>query len=337
MKTNDTKWIRELGVCVSVLFLTTDFLSAGIVDNTEPTNWVNGMTYGSVTVSNGASGLVSVSFKEQNPNSPSAATGVEVVAGGDPAGSPFAGNYFAAGVSHIAFEIRANVVTNAKVFAVLNGGSSGLTWTKPLTPPSTVGVWVTNIVSVGSMDGWKYASAPDAVQLWSNDIRNVQFVGVKLIPAGIGAQTFEIRSFILVGPDFASAPALLVLIGDALKERFGVRSISLLTAEQKAQDLDKDGVTDLDEILTGTNPDNPNSVFAAEIVGVSAQGVKIRWPCVEGNVYTVSRTSDLVAKTGFEALMQGYRLTATSTGYMEFTDTTTETDGGPYFYRIVKE
>ena len=180
---------------------------------------------------------------------------------------------------------------------------------------------------------------PGIVRLaWApeHDIRDVRFVGVRLKPCGYGAQTLTVDSLILVGADFASAPALLVYLGDALEARFGVRALSSLTTAQKALDTDGDGMTDLDEILTGTNPDNVNSIFAAQVVGASAAGVTIRWPCLEGAVYTVSRTSNLIAGT-FIALSNGYRLTATSTGYMEFVDTTAQADGGPYFYRIVKE
>jgi hypothetical protein len=186
------------------------------------------------------------------------------------------------------------------------------------------------------MDGWDNGGAPNAATLWSNDVRAVKFAGVRLMQRGTNAQLYDVGSFILVGPNFASAPALLVSIGDALKARFGVRSIGLLTAEQKAQDADKDGMTDLDEILTGTNPNDANSVFAAKVVETSAAGVTIRWPCVEGSVYTVSRTSDLVAGS-FAALPLAYHLTATSSGYMTFTDGTAKVDGGPYFYRVVKE
>jgi hypothetical protein len=185
------------------------------------------------------------------------------------------------------------------------------------------------------MDGWD-SGVPVTAEMWSNDIRHVTFAGVRLIPIGTAAQKFDICSFILVGSDFASAPALLVSLGDAYRARFGIRDFASLTAAQRVVDADGDGITDVGEILTGTNPDDPNSVFAAQVVAVTAEGVTIKWPSVEGAVYTVARTPDLVGGS-FSALVQGYRLTAKSTGFMEFTDTTAKLGSGPYFYRVVKE
>jgi hypothetical protein len=164
----------------------------------------------------------------------------------------------------------------------------------------------------------------------------VSYVGLLIERSGFANQIVTVDSFILAGTGFITPPANLLSFGDALEARFGVRSYGDLTAAQKAQDADKDGMTDVDEILAGTNPDNKNSVFAATVVSTSSSGVTIRWPCVNGGVYTVSRSRDLVSGT-FSALADGYRLTASQDGYMEYTDRAVQANGGPYFYRIVRE
>jgi hypothetical protein len=333
--------LGTLAACTSALFLAVSTIHADIVENTESTNWTRELAFGSVTVSNVGGGKVSVTFGGQDPSQPPSFTSVDLVSGGDGSGTPFAGDYVAAGISNIAFKIMAETGTGIIMRVVLNGGYSGLTWSRVVSFPETPGMWVTNIVAVGStMQGWSDGRSANAVPkasvLWTNDIRNVRYVGVRLTVGDTNAQACIVDSFVLVGPNFASAPAYLVNLGDALEARFGVRTYSALTVAQKALDTDKDGMTDVNEILTGTNPDDRNSIFAAQVVASKAQGITIRWPSVEGGVYTVSRTSDLVAGV-FTTIPQGYRLTATSSGYMEFTDTTANSDGGPYFYRVVKE
>jgi hypothetical protein len=309
-----------------------------IVENTESPSWSGTNKFGSVTVTNLGSGQVIVSFGKQSPT-PSY-TAVDIVSGGDASGTPFAGDYSAAGISDVVFRIRADTSTSGLIRATLTGGYSGLTWIKQVPRPPAVGIWVTNIVSVCTKQGWScgISDGPDfdTSAVWSNDIRSVRFAGVRLSAGSTNAESYTIDTFILVGPNFASAPAHLVFLGDALEARFGVRTYGALTTAQKALDADGDGMTDINEILTGTNPDDRNSIFAAQVVASKAKGITICWPAVEGGVYTVSRTSDLI-KGVFTAVPQGYRLTATSTGYMEFTDTTVGSDGGPYFYRVTKE
>lgn len=330
--------VHTLGAAIAAM-ASLSVVASGVVENTEPGTWTGAAQYGSVTVSNAGSGMVVVSFGAQDTSMPPAATAVDVVTGGDPSASPFAGNYVTSGVSNLVFKFKAQTSTNASVSVVLYGGWSGVTWTKQLPPPVGVGVLSTCSVSVASMDGWGNGISSPAVNhamVWSNDIRNVKYVGVRLLPRSPDAMSFLVDSFILVGSSFASAPGLLVSLGDTLQARFGVRSYSELTAAQKALDSDGDGMTDVNEILTGTNPDDRGSVFAAEVVASKASGITIRWPCMEGCVYTISRASDLVAGN-FAALPAGTRLTATSSGYMEFTDVTANSEGGPYFYRIAKE
>ena len=338
-KVRGCDFLRHTLLATFVATVSVGGVAQGVAENTEPATWTGAQQYGAVSVSNAGAGMVIVSFGAQDTNQPPPTTAIDVVTGGDPSVSPFAGNYVTSGVSNIVFKFKAQTSTNVSVSAVICGGPLGMTWTKQLPSPVGVGVLTTCSVSVAAMAGWNNGiTSPlfNQVEAWSNGIRNVKYVGVRLLPRSPEAMSFVVDSFILAGASYVSSPGLLVLLGDALQSRFGVRNYSELTAAQKALDSDGDGMTDVNEILTGTNPDDRGSVFAAEVVASKAMGITIQWPCMEGCVYTVSRASDLVLGN-FVALPDGTRLTATSSGYMEFTDVTANSEGGPYFYRVTKE
>ena len=66
-------------------------------------------------------------------------------------------------------------------------------------------------------------------------------------------------------------------------------------------DEDEDGMTNLDELIAGTNPTNENSVLAVDFTAVSTNSQAIlRWPSVLDRTYTVSRSTNLPA--GFSVL-----------------------------------
>ena len=313
-------------------------MASGLNENTEPIAWTTTRTLGDFTVSAvpGSPARVIVSFPQQDPDSPPSAGLVYLVTGGDPQASPFAGDYVDAHIKNIAFKIGTSAVGNP-VRVVLKSTAFSTEWKHGVSVPQTADGWVTNAIPL-EWDGLWYRKNPGDGNAadWASALRSVNYVGIAVDRTGQASQTITVDSFILAGVGFVTPPAMLLAFGDALEARFGVRNYSDLTAAQKALDTDKDGMTDVDEILAGTNPDNKNSVFAANVVKTTAEGVTIRWSCVNGGVYTLSRTSDLVG-SAFAALPAGYRLTATQDGYMEFTDKTVKANAGPYFYRIVKE
>jgi hypothetical protein len=311
---------------------------AAVDENVEPLSWANSWSKGSVVVSNvvGSAARVAVHFPWSDPGWPPPRGTIYLVTGGSPETSPFAGDYVAGGMKHLAFKLSAN--TNVTlVSAILRSTTSGTEWKFPVQVPRTPNEWGVMTVPIEWDSRWYQNSPGDGNGgSWSQAIQSVSYVGVLVERSGFANQIVTVDSFILAGTGFITPPAHLLSFGDALEARFGVRNFKDLTASQKAQDLDGDGMKDVDEILAGTNPDNRNSVFAATVVSTTSSGVTIKWPSVSGGVYTVSRSRDLVGGV-FGALADGYRLTATQDGFMEYTDRTVQANGGPYFYRVVRE
>jgi len=95
-------------------------------------------------------------------------------------------------------------------------------------------------------------------------------------------------------------------------------------------DSDGDGVPDWAELIAGTDPDNPISVFKAstDLQPAPSGGLIIKWSSVTGKTYSIHRATDL--SQGFSALATTLSATAPQN---QFTDSTA-TNGGPYFYRI---
>lgn len=95
-------------------------------------------------------------------------------------------------------------------------------------------------------------------------------------------------------------------------------------------DADGDGVSNWAEYKAGTDARDPQSQFAFISIGTaSTGGVEIKWASVPGKVYTIQRSSELLA--GFVDLKTGEP--ASSSGLNVYHDLTA-TGVGPYFYKL---
>jgi hypothetical protein len=89
-------------------------------------------------------------------------------------------------------------------------------------------------------------------------------------------------------------------------------------------DTDGDGLTGLEEYLTGTDPTDPASVFALRASGMIAEGMVVTWPSMEGALYDLSSKSNLMAAgwtpvaTGITGLVDETSYTATVSGVSGF-------------------
>ena len=104
---------------------------------------------------------------------------------------------------------------------------------------------------------------------------------------------------------------------------FGVASVSWPGAEE---DTDGDGVTNLDELLAGTNPVDSSSLLETQVVKTPA-GVLLEWNTQAGGIYQVQVTTDV--STWFDA--GGPRLAVD-----EFDSISIVSDQGIAVYRVLR-
>ena len=100
-------------------------------------------------------------------------------------------------------------------------------------------------------------------------------------------------------------------------------------AQNGSGDADSDGVSNLEEYQAGTDPTDPQSLFAILRVGAHPQGgVEIRWSSMADKSYIVERSGNLLG--GFTPVAQNLAATPPLNTYHDVT----ATGEGPYFYRL---
>jgi hypothetical protein len=106
------------------------------------------------------------------------------------------------------------------------------------------------------------------------------------------------------------------------------------TGANPEDDADGDGVSNLDEYLAGTDPIDPDSLFAIVTVAFGPEGNTIQWSSIEGRAYRILRADTLSPDgSGFEIIQYGVAATPPLNTFLD----DSPISGGPRFYRLQLE
>lgn len=297
---------------------------------------LDGDTYGAVTYTGGSGGSITVSFAAQSETAPPAVNAGSTVADVGVSEGAFVGNYVDADVQTLKFNVTGDGHLPGSIMVILKN-SDGRTWcNENVNVSETNGVMAVNEISFDRSSGWdrNERSTVDKDALWQSDLQDVAVIGVRITQGGIEAQSYTISEFVLYDSNGSgSGSADLTPLEQALLDSFGTTDMERLSEEDASRDLDGDGMTDLTEIRSEYEAGYAESIFVAEILENTAEGITITWPSVKGADYTVLRSGNLLE--GFTVLNGAVDMTAHDTGFMTYTDTTAG-DSGQYFYKILK-
>lgn len=115
-------------------------------------------------------------------------------------------------------------------------------------------------------------------------------------------------------------------VSDAWKVKFGFDPTTPLNL---LADRDGDGLTDYDEWLTGTDPANPASRFAAIMAGQAGPDIRIRFPTLRGRMYDVQTSTNIVDPLSWQT-----RTTITASVYSAEALIPAPTNNTPLNYRL---
>jgi len=331
MKTIATKWTLFPLIAVALLCAGSAFAS----DAPTSDDW-DAKQAGPMDLFNPASAAVTVAFAAKPSSAPPSLRQCELIAGN--ASGAFSGNVLANGADGISFKIAGDgsqPSLNQVIIRAPRTDTEDFVWTSTSIAVSAVpGEWTTCVVPLNrSAGGWTCQYGTDAwgeneyQELWDGNITKVSAMSVLIRPGTDAAESYSVSEFQIIG-DAGAYTAVL----SPLEAYFGVSSFGELTDEQKLQDSDGDGMSDINEIVAGMDPNNAESVLALTKIAPIEGGYEIEWPVVIAGTYGVLRSSDL--GSGFELIAGG--LTADATGSMTYPDTTVEA-GKAYFYKVVKQ
>lgn len=259
------------------------------------------------------------------------------------ASSPLFGNYIDKAINKLQFGIAGSGMSPRTATVRLKNSVTKRSWYYNFTVQAQSGIRQSIDVPLKLASGWVTPTAgANKDAMFAQDLQNVDYLAVTLQPGTDSSgllspeQSYTIDGFVVVNDDgISSPPATLSALEKAFLARFGYGygSADKLTAGMKAWDVDGDGMADYLEILFENDELFAKSNFVADIIEVTDAGVKIQWPSVSGETYTVLRTD--IAGTQFAAVVQLSLLSATNTGYMSAVDKWAS-GSGPFYYRIVK-
>lgn len=156
----------------------------------------------------------------------------------------------------------------------------------------------------------------------AGQLSQVQSIGVRITQNGRLAQSYTISDFQLTDAngDAVTPPMNLNGFKQDLFARFG--RTGDFTQAMRDADTDKDGISDYDEILAGTDMYSENSLFSVEVVAAKAGATELRWEGKADREYVLMRANGIGAD--FEPVQIVADETNTSDiggkSYVSFTD-----------------
>ena len=313
--------------------------SADILSNSEPT-LTNAAT---VAFSSDGAHTITVQF---GPGSGPMSGTVLATIGVDEGviGSLFFSNYIQEAVNTIQFGVTGDGYQPAGATLQLLA-SNGHVWYSKFPVSSTVGERLEVLLPLTLESGWvPNFSCDDLHGALAADLQNIIRVAIMLkpgTPEGMSTspeQSYTIDNVVLVNDDDISSPPAVLAENDleqGLLSRFGYGygTIESLTAEMKGMDTDGDGMADYVEIYAESDPDFAESIFRIDALQLVGGNPVVKWVCVNGEQYTLKRAS---APDGPYVAVNASPMAASGTGFMSNSDTAAG-EGGPVFYRVVKE
>lgn len=220
----------------------------------------------------------------------------------------------------------------------LHSATSGRTWmSHSVAVSDDPRAVVVNFIALTNRVAGGWGAPSEALDAqWQADLKDVEWLAVRIKQKGLDAQAYGIKDFKLTNLDGSTCVAMLSRVEKELWGRFGVLTTTAVPKDLAAADPDQDTMGTLSEIMAGTNPDDAKSVFAAQMSDES--GIVITWPCVADGHYAIYRSSAL-SDDPLSALPDAEDLTPTvaevAAGVMQYRDSGA-TGSGPYFYRVRK-
>ncbi|MFO7871956.1 MAG: hypothetical protein R6V03_11075 [Kiritimatiellia bacterium] len=298
----------------------------------EAQDWVLTDAEGGARFSTASEGYTSVDFPEKYTEyMPTYSAGTLLADPGVSDGA-FAGDYDSAGAAGVMFDVMGTgeLPQNAILYIKTSNGHKW--YNKRIQVSAEAEIWTQNGISLDRSAGWIGVGDINTDAIWQDDLQFVKSISLRFAQRGTAEQSYSVDNFRLAGAgSFDYTAATFTMVEQLLKNRFGVTSVEALSEKQKAEDSDGDGMPDYLEILLEYDENHMKSLFAAQVVEVTDDGITIRWPCVAGYRYNVFRSGNLFSE--FELLQDAKDLEAVQTGYMSYTDVTA-TGSGPFYYKV---
>lgn len=213
----------------------------------------------------------------------------------------FSGDYWwGAAITNISFSLYCETHVPAVLQVYVANTNTDNWWFYPLETP-VAGGWTQYQVPLDYAAGWQLGVGGDAGQ-FKDDLANVAWIGVELQRnVSTSKQVYAVDNFAVNGAS-------------------------------KLADSDEDGMDDWAEFIAGTNPNDADSLFLADVLSTNTpDGFVLQWKSAGNRVYGVHSTTNLLLD--FEKVATGIPATPPLNTWVD----EAATGQVPYFYKIEVE